>query len=98
MQIQHDFGINEPQGLALSIDLWRLPLCSSTAVLQNNDNLKVARSTGPDPLLQVCTTPCPHVHACTIALQINPYHTFTRHVVSRYALGIADSLPLQCAM
>ena len=65
MQIQCDFGISEPQGLALSIDQWRLPLCSSTTVLQNNDSLKVARSTGPEPSLQVDLSrlACMHMHA-----------------------------------
>ena len=56
VQIQHAFDINEPGGLALSTDIWRLPLSSSTAVLRDNDILQVSRSSGPEPSLQVRTT------------------------------------------
>ncbi|CAL5224562.1 g7267 [Coccomyxa viridis] len=49
--IQYEFGINAPGGLALSIDTWRLPLCSSTELLRDDDSLKVAQSSGPEPSL-----------------------------------------------
>ena len=54
-QIQHEFGISEPGGLALSIDAWRLPLCSSTTMLRDNDTLQVSPGTGSEPSLQVGT-------------------------------------------
>ena len=44
MQIQQDFGIIVPGSLALSIDKYRLPLCSSTAVLRDDDVLTVSLS------------------------------------------------------
>lgn len=53
MQIQQDFGINVPGGLALSIDKYRLALCSSTAVLRDDDVLSVSLSSGAEASLQV---------------------------------------------
>lgn len=53
MQIQQDFGIIVPGGLALSIDKYRLPLCSSTAVLRDDDVLTVSLSSGAEASLQV---------------------------------------------
>ena len=55
-QIQHDFGIESAGGLELYIDVWRLPLCSSSAVLRDGDVLTVSRSTGAEPQLQVSPT------------------------------------------
>ena len=52
MQIQHDFGISSSGRLALSVESWRLPLCSSTAVLRDDDVLKVSLASGTEPELQ----------------------------------------------
>ena len=53
MQIQQDFGIDASEELALSVDTWRLLPCCSTAMLRDNDNVKVSRSTWLEPPLQV---------------------------------------------
>ena len=37
--------------------MWRLPLCSSSAVLRDGDVLTVSRSLGPEPQLQVSPGP-----------------------------------------
>lgn len=57
MQIRHDFGIRGSGGLALSIDTWRVPLCSSTAVLRDGDVLRISRSAGTEPQLEVQMQP-----------------------------------------
>lgn len=63
MQIQHDFGINTPEGLALSVDMWKLPPGSSTALLRDDDNLKVAQSTEPSLQVGLARLVPAHAHA-----------------------------------
>ena len=65
MQIQDDFRIDAPESLALSVDIWRLPPRSSTALLRDNNSVKVARSTGPELSLRVGLSRLVHmrVHA-----------------------------------
>ncbi len=65
MQIQHDFGINTPEGLALSVDMWKLPPGSSTALLRDDDNLKVAQSTEPSLQVGLARLVPAHAHAGT---------------------------------
>ena len=66
MQIHQDFGIAVPGGLALSIDKYSLPLCSSTAVLRDDDVLTVSLSSGAEVSLQVSMIQETAAYNCTI--------------------------------
>ncbi|CAK0787640.1 hypothetical protein CVIRNUC_010862 [Coccomyxa viridis] len=95
--IQHDFGIEPAGGLELSIDVWRLPLCSSSAVLRDGDVLRVSCSLGPEPQLQVLAgCPWQKQQAPMLAIAAMPHpQEASAAVKGRAANGLAGQQAAQ---